>query len=85
MIGNVLAYIHALEREREHISTLCTTLVIKGSTFFSSTLPQLVSFILTSYKSQPVDFLMHYFDVLQLADKFKEGTKVKHKIPVISS
>ena len=84
MIGNVLAYIHALERERAYIYGMYY-FGYKKNHNFSSTLPQLVSFILTSYKSQPVDFLMHYFDVLQLADKFKEGTKVKHKIPVVSS
>ncbi len=42
-----------------------------GRLYRTQTLPRLVPFILTSYLSQPVDFLMHYFDALQLADGFR--------------
>ncbi|XP_059092238.1 alpha-1,3-mannosyl-glycoprotein 4-beta-N-acetylglucosaminyltransferase C-like [Tigriopus californicus] len=42
-----------------------------GRLYHHYTLPKLVEFILTSYTVQPVDFLMHYFDMIQLANHFK--------------
>ena len=42
-----------------------------GRLYRTETLPKLVAFVLAAYASQPVDFLMHYFDAMVLADGFK--------------
>jgi hypothetical protein len=43
-----------------------------GRFYRSPDLARLVELILISYTRQPVDFVMHHYDVLQMADNFKE-------------
>ena len=45
---------------------------IIGRFYRCSDLHRLVELILLSYTRQPVDFIMHHFDVLQMADQFRE-------------
>ena len=48
---------------------------VLGRFYRAKDLPRLVDLILISYKKMPVDFIMHHFDVLELADHFKEFRK----------
>ncbi len=43
-----------------------------GRLYRSTDLPRLVQLILISFTRQPVDFIMHHFDVLEMADNFRE-------------
>ena len=43
-----------------------------GRLYRSQDLKKLVDMILIAYEKQPVDFIMHHFDVIQMADKFTE-------------
>ena len=47
-------------------------LYLIGRFYRCSDLHRLVELILLSYTRQPVDFIMHHFDVLQMADQFRE-------------
>ena len=43
-----------------------------GRLYRTKYLKNLVDMILISYEKQPVDFIMHHFEVIQMADKFRE-------------
>ena len=43
-----------------------------GRLYRTHDLKKLVEMILISYEKQPVDFIMHHFEVIQMADKFQE-------------
>jgi hypothetical protein len=54
-----------------------------GRIYRSETLPQLVSFMLTSYLKQPADYLMQYFDMVQLGDDFSLSSKQFRRDPAL--
>ena len=43
-----------------------------GRLYRTHDLKKLVDMILISYEKQPVDFIMHHFELIQMADKFQE-------------
>ena len=43
-----------------------------GRLYRTHDLRKLVDMILISYEKQPVDFIMHHFELIQMADKFQE-------------
>lgn len=43
-----------------------------GRLYRTSSLHKLVDLILIAYDKQPVDFIMHHFDAIQMADRFRQ-------------
>ena len=64
----------ALWQITHHLPTLVYLILLPiiGRFYRCSDLHRLVELILLSYTRQPVDFIMHHFDVLQMADQFRE-------------
>ena len=64
-------------------SLLFSSYLSIGRLWRDETLPGLIQFFLTAYKSQPVDFLMQYYDMIQLATDFgKDGSAFRRKPPL---
>lgn len=51
-----------------------------GRLYRTVDLVKLVDLILIAYRKQPVDFIMHHFDAIQMADRFRE---IRRKPPLL--
>lgn len=73
LVNETLKYVTEREQSEEDWSSIQFSKFLSiGRLYRSRDLGKLVDLVLISYTRQPVDYIMHHFDVLQLADGFKE-------------
>lgn len=72
-VNETLKFAAERDAKREEWSSLQFSNYLSIGRFYRcSDLNRLVELILLSFTRQPVDFIMHHFDVLQMADHFRE-------------
>jgi len=72
-VRETFKYVQQRDDNRDDWSSLQFSNYLSIGRFYRcSDLHRLVELILLSYTRQPVDFIMHHFDVLQMADQFRE-------------
>ena len=72
-VRETFKYVKQRDDNRDDWSSLQFSNYLSIGRFYRcNDLNRLVELILLSYTRQPVDFIMHHFDVLQMADHFRE-------------
>ena len=83
-VDQILDFIQGFDKKKlPWNSLLFSSYLSVGRLWRDETLNDLVQLFLTSHKSQPLDFLMQYLDIVQLVSRFgQDGSPFRRKPPL---